>query len=404
MARAVWEKSTVAQLKDALKARGLPAAGKKDVLVNRLVDAESAAPADSSPSALLVALLGAVLLGATSLGFMALESTLSATDAFYLSVQTLSTVGYGDVYLENGSRAFAVLVALLAGGLFCGPVLDLTSSWTKRVGANGVRGAVVIFSIVALVAMGLFHALEGWAPFDSLYFAVITGTTIGYGDHTPFATDTGKVAAAIFALFAVNAVGVVVSNASDALVALTKMNTKSSASVALVGVGIVATTSALLVAAQPGLSAVDAFYFSAITLSTVGFGDEGFTPTTMEAKCVVILAALLAGGFFCGPVLDLAASWRPATLRCGVLSAVALAAGLCAASAALFHHLEGWAYDEGAYFAVITGTTIGYGNHTPFATDSGKVAAGLFALLTVSAMGLVVSTISDALSTLIGTS
>ena len=352
----------------------------------------------------MVALIGAVLLSATLLGFQALEPTLSATDALYLSVQTLTTVGYGDVDLVNGwrTKGFAVLAALLAGGLFCGPVLDLTASWTKRLGASGVRGGVVIFATVALVAMGLFHTLEGWTPFDSLYFAVITGTTIGYGDHTSLTTDAGKIAAALFALFAVNAMGVVVSTASDALVSITKLNTKSSATVALVGAGIVATTSALLVAAQPGLSTVDAFYFSAITLSTVGFGDEGFSPATTEAKCVVILAALLAGGFFCGPVLDLTASWRPATLERGVISAVALAAGLCAASAALFNYLEGWAYDEGAYFAVITGTTIGYGDHTPFKTDAGKIAAGLFAMLTVNVMALVVSTIGDALSALVG--
>ena len=37
----------------------------------------------------------------------------------------------------------------------------------------------------------VYHFLEGWSWVDSLYFSVITLTTIGYGDFSP-ATDAGK--------------------------------------------------------------------------------------------------------------------------------------------------------------------------------------------------------------------
>ncbi|MDH5365544.1 MAG: potassium channel family protein [Cyclobacteriaceae bacterium] len=38
----------------------------------------------------------------------------------------------------------------------------------------------------------VYHYLEGWGWVDSLYFSVITLTTIGYGDFSP-QTDAGKV-------------------------------------------------------------------------------------------------------------------------------------------------------------------------------------------------------------------
>jgi len=41
----------------------------------------------------------------------------------------------------------------------------------------------VVFFII--VSAAVFHWLEGWGWLDSIYFVVITFTTIGYGDFTP---------------------------------------------------------------------------------------------------------------------------------------------------------------------------------------------------------------------------
>jgi len=44
------------------------------------------------------------------------------------------------------------------------------------------------------IALGtvVYHYIEGWSWLDSLYFSVITLTTIGYGDFS-LQTDLGKI-------------------------------------------------------------------------------------------------------------------------------------------------------------------------------------------------------------------
>ena len=46
----------------------------------------------------------------------------------------------------------------------------------------GVTGALLAYSIVFA---GLFVLVEGWTFVDALYFAVISGTGVGYGDVAP---------------------------------------------------------------------------------------------------------------------------------------------------------------------------------------------------------------------------
>jgi hypothetical protein len=45
---------------------------------------------------------------------------------------------------------------------------------------------IFIYAVIIIgVGTALFHWLEGWSWVDSLYFVVITLTTIGYGDFSP---------------------------------------------------------------------------------------------------------------------------------------------------------------------------------------------------------------------------
>ena len=55
-----------------------------------------------------------------------------------------------------------------------------------------VYNVITIFLFLLLAGTLVYHNLEGWRYLDSLYFTVVTMTTIGYGDFTP-QTDAGKI-------------------------------------------------------------------------------------------------------------------------------------------------------------------------------------------------------------------
>ena len=56
---------------------------------------------------------------------------------------------------------------------------------------------IVIFLIVIFLGAYVYQQIEGWRYLDSVYFVIITVTTIGYGDFTP-QTDVGKIITLFF--------------------------------------------------------------------------------------------------------------------------------------------------------------------------------------------------------------
>ncbi len=54
------------------------------------------------------------------------------------------------------------------------------------------RHLVYISLFVLLAGTTVYHYVEGWRWLDSLYFSVVTLTTVGLGDFAP-QTDLGKV-------------------------------------------------------------------------------------------------------------------------------------------------------------------------------------------------------------------
>jgi hypothetical protein len=47
------------------------------------------------------------------------------------------------------------------------------------------RPIFIYVALMIVITAAVFHWLEGWGWLDSIYFVVITFTTIGYGDFAP---------------------------------------------------------------------------------------------------------------------------------------------------------------------------------------------------------------------------
>ena len=84
------------------------------------------------------------------------------------------------------------------------------------------RGLLLIFGLLSVVlAAGTvgFHVVEGWAWFDSFYMALITLTTVGFGEVFPMSTE-GRVFASLFMLSGVTAMFVSIALLGDLVIKL----------------------------------------------------------------------------------------------------------------------------------------------------------------------------------------
>ena len=82
---------------------------------------------------------------------------------------------------------------------------------------EGFRAAFSM--LVALMTVGtVFYVLvEGWSPLDSLYFAVIAASTVGFGDFAP-QTDAGKAFTIAYVLISMGLLVLILSRIATGMV------------------------------------------------------------------------------------------------------------------------------------------------------------------------------------------
>ena len=73
--------------------------------------------------------------------------------------------------MEPMGKVFIIMYVLCGLGFFCGPLLDITSSWM-----NHVPGGITTVTIVTVgIGVILFNHLEDISPSDAIYASVIVG-------------------------------------------------------------------------------------------------------------------------------------------------------------------------------------------------------------------------------------
>jgi Ion channel len=97
-------------------------------------------------------------------------------DLLVFGIVVLNRVGFGDICpgeIAGLGRAFIVLLALSGLGLFCGPILDLASSWKHTV---PMGGRMALLSSTIATSIFLFsYVLQEMTESEAAYFSIIIG-------------------------------------------------------------------------------------------------------------------------------------------------------------------------------------------------------------------------------------
>jgi voltage-gated potassium channel len=67
------------------------------------------------------------------------------------------------------------------------------------------RDLLYTTSVILFIGTIAYHYIEGWSIVDSLYFSVVTLTTIGFGDLTP-QTDLGKLFTIVYIILGIGVI------------------------------------------------------------------------------------------------------------------------------------------------------------------------------------------------------
>lgn len=164
---------------------------------------------------------------------------------------------------------------------------------------NWVIGSFLALIIMFAIATCFYHFVEDWSVPESLYFAVVTTTTVGYGEYAP--TSSGSriftifyiilgmfLWAAMMATIQFHTLGIMFFRVDQARY----RSLLVPAVLCLLFVLIYAITSKYI----DDLTFLDSFYFAIASISTVGYGD--LLPSTPVSRNVNIGMLLIGTALY----------------------------------------------------------------------------------------------------------
>ena len=125
--------------------------------------------------------------------------------------------------LESGLDALAIAGTIRAGTLsrstIAGmhPFKDFALTLRRLMADEAFRAGAAILLALMSVGTVFYMVVEGWSLLDSLYFAVITAATVGFGDFAP-QTDLGKLFTIIYVLIGVGLLVMLLSRVASGMV------------------------------------------------------------------------------------------------------------------------------------------------------------------------------------------
>jgi hypothetical protein len=245
----------------------------------------------------------------------------------------------------------------------------------------------------------VFSVLEGWNILDTLYFVVVTLTTVGYGDQEDWVNQGAMLFCAFYCLVGIlligTALGIIAAEVIEARDnALKKAQSEAIAAMAGGKPQQKARTRVKTVAEISNALNLQMFKYCApvryVVFEDCIYGRATWQPSTHHHHPLTHTHTHTHThrNFYILTTNPLIRSLMPSI---GVLLVV-LAAGMVLA----YCDDHSLTFIECFYFAVITSTTIGYGDISP-TTDGGKGAGILYLLIGVTSVGNVLSTIAGAI-------
>ena len=164
-------------------------------------------------------LLVTVVLVTSAAGFIRVyEPQLGPIDALYWTIVTLTTIGYGDLTpLSPQGRAMQMVLVIVGLGLFS-TFTDIAGEWYKMLPFKAHSRVQTSLAFVLVLGSGvcLFAIVEGVSLLDALHWALVSVTSVGYGDLFP-RTQLGKMLTCVYAVMSVSVAGRFLSILGDAV-------------------------------------------------------------------------------------------------------------------------------------------------------------------------------------------